>query len=355
MKSYVKAMGTLVCALLVMAATFTTARGVERVRFRLNWISAGEGDHAPFYVAKDLGYYEALGLDVTIEKGSGSGDAVKFVEVGKVDLAIADFPAIAVARARGADVRIVAAYHVNSPNTAWTRKDTGITTPKDLAGHTIGSPAGDAQRIAFPAFAKKVGLDPDSVKWVNIHPAAKIQSLASKTIDVTVHWFDQLHTYRKIIGKENLVYFRWADYGVNPYGMAIFTSERMLKEKPDVVKRFVDATLRAQRWTILNPRKAIQIQKKYVPEVVVEPVLGMLEVSIKYMFFGSTILRHGLGWIDRQRMDQSVNIMNTYFGLPRPLNAEELYTNDFVPHHTWPYPEEFTDPSTWPWPYRFGS
>jgi NitT/TauT family transport system substrate-binding protein len=352
MKKYGKVVGALFCALLVVASTSITAQGLEPVKFRLNWISAGEGDHAPFYVAHDLGYYKEVGLDVTIEKGSGSGDAVKFVEVGKVDIAIADFPAIAVARARGADVKIVAAYHVNSPNAAWTREDTGIKNPKDLAGHTIGSPAGDAQRIAFPAFAKKVGLDPDSIKWVNIHPAAKIQSLASKTIDVTVHWFDQLYVYRKIIG-ENLVYFRWADYGVNPYGMAILTSERMLKEKSDVVKRFVDATLRAQRWTILHPKEAIDIQKKHVPEVVVEPVLAMLEVSIKYMFFDPTILNHGLGWIDDERMNQSVDIMNTYFSLPRPLKAEELYTNDFVPHYTWPYPKELADPSTWPWPYPF--
>lgn len=353
MKKYVRVLGTLVCALLVVVSTSVMAQGLDRVTFRLNWVSAGEGDHATFFVAKDLGYYEEMGLDVTIEQGSGSGEAVKFVEVGKVDIAIADFPSIAVACARGADLKIVGAYHVNSPNTAWSRKDTGIEEPKDLAGHTIGSPAWDAQRIAFPAFAKKIGLDAASVTWVNIHPGAKIQSLAAGTIDVTVHWFDQLYVYRQAIGEENLVYFRWADYGVNPYGMVIFTSERVLNEKPDVVERFLKATLRAQRWTIIHPEEAILIQQKYIPEVVVELVLAMLEVSIKYMFFGSTILDHGLGWIDQEQMEESVSIMNTYFDLPRRLTADELYTNDFLPHCTWPYPDELADPSTWPWPYEF--
>jgi len=326
---------------------------LERITFRLNWIPAGEGDHAPFFVAKDLGFYEEVGLDVTIERGSGSADAVKLVEVGRADIGIADFVTTAVSRAKGAAIKIVAQYQVNSPFTIWSRRDLGITSLQDLAGHTLGSPPGDAQRIAFPAIAKVAGLDPESITWVNIHPGAKVQSLASGTVDATVHFIDQLYLYRQAIGENNLVYFRWADYGVNPYGLAIIVSEETLANRPDVVRRFLDATFRGVRWTIQHPKEAIEIMQKYVPEVKIEPVLAMLEVSIKYLMYADSVVLHGLGWIDGERMQASVELVNTYFDLPRTLAADELYVTDFLPHYTWPYPSEMPNPEMWPLPYEF--
>jgi len=329
------------------------ASNLESVTFRLNWISAGEGDHAPFYVAQDLGFYKDAGLNVTIQKGSGSADAVKLVDVGRVDIGLADFTSIAVARARGAAVKIVAQYQINSPNTIWSRKDLGISSPKDLAGHTIGSPAGDAQRVAFPAFAKAVGLDPNSVNWVNISPGAKVQSLASGTVDATVHFIDQLYLYQQAIGKDNLVYFRWADYGVNPYGLAIIVNENTLANRPQMISRFLDATFRGVRWTIQHPDEAITIMQKYVPAVEIKPVLAMLQVSIKYLMYDNSVLEHGLGYIDVKRMQSSVNLVNEYFNLPRKLTASELYTDSLLPHYAWPYPSEMKDPAAWPLPYKF--
>jgi len=355
MRRHVKAVvGVVLCALLLVAGTSVLgADNLEKVTFRLNWISAGEGDHAPFFVAQEHGYYEDVGLDVTIQQGSGAGPAAIALEAGQVDIAISDFPTIAIARAKGADIKIVAVYHVNSPNSTWTRKDTGIKEPKDLAGHTIGAPAGDAQRIAFPAFAQAVGLDPNSVEWINIHPAAKIQSLAAGKIDATVHFIDQLFVYREAIGEENLVFWRWADLGVNPYGLAIITTEKMLNERPDVIRRFLEATFRAMRETIIHPREAVITMQKFIPEIDVEKVLSMLDVAIKFQFFSQNSLAHGLGWIDQDRMKASVDLINTYFDIPRELTPEEMYTLDLLPQYSWPYPDEFENPSTWPYPREF--
>ena len=344
----------LLSTIILGMAVVTLATNLEPLTFRLNWISAGEGDHAPFYVAQDLGFYKDAGLNVTIQRGSGSADAVKLVDVGRVDIGLADFGTIAVARAKGAAVKIVAQYQVNSPNTIWSRKDLGISSPKDLAGHTIGSPPGDAQRIAFPAFAKAIGLDPNSVTWVNISPGAKVQSLASGTVDATVHFIDQLYLYQQTIGKNNLVYFRWADYGVNPYGLALVVNENTLTKRPMVIRRFLDATFRGVRWTIQHPDEAITIMQKYVPAVEIKPVLAMLQVSIKYLMYDNSVLEHGLGYIDADKMQSSVDLVNKYFDLPRKLTATELYTDSLLPHYTWPYPSEMKDPAAWPVPYKFG-
>jgi len=353
MKLYKHMLVVVLSSVLILAGiSLMGAADLEKITFRLNWLPAGEGDLAAFYVALDNGYYKDLGLDVTIQQGSGAGPAVTALEAGQVDISLSDFPTIAVARAKGADIKIVAAYHVNSPNSTWTRKDTGIEEPKDLAGHTIGAPAGDAQRIAFPAFAQAVGLDPNSVEWINIHPAAKIQSLAAGKIDATVHFSDQLFVYRDTIGDENLVFWRWAELGVNPYGLAIITTEEMVNERPDVIRRFLEATFRAVRETIIHPQEAISILQKYVPEAD-DKTLSMLEVAIKFQFFSESSLAHGLGWIDHDRMQASVDLINAYFDIPRELTTEEMYTLDFLSQYSWPYPYELEDPSTWPYPREY--
>lgn len=188
---------------------------------------------------------------------------------------------------------------------------------------------------------------------MNISPGAKVQSLAAGVVDATVHFIDQLYLYRLAIGEENLVYFRWADYGINPYGLAIIVNEETLAKRPDMIRRFLDATFRAVRWTIQHPKEAVEIMQKYVPEVEIEPVLSMLEVSIKYLMYDDTVLVHGLGWIDRGKMLASVELVNQYFDLPRPLTADELYVTDLLPRYTWPYPHEMPNPEAWPMPYEF--
>lgn len=309
---------------------------LEKITFRLNWIP--QGNHAVYYVAKDFGWYEDVGLKVNIQRGTGSADAVKLADVGKADIAMADASTVAVSKARGANVKIIAEVYVTSPFTVWARKDKGIEEPSDLVGKTIGAPAGDAQRVFFPAFANAIGIDPDEVTWVNIGPGAKIQSLGSGTVDATVHYSDQLHLYRQAVG-EDLVSFRWPEYGVNPYGKSLLASEKVIENRPEMLKKFLEASFKGYRWTIKNPEEAIEIERKYAPEAEKEKFVAMLKESIKLMK-NETVLVHGLGWIDHGQMATTVELVNKYFDVDRELTAEEMYTREFLPHYTWPYPEE---------------
>lgn len=331
---------------LISLLVFTTLLGtvgfgqnnadLEKIDFRLNWIP--QGNHAVYYVAKDKGWYEDVGLKVNIQRGSGSNDAVKYADVGRVDVAMADASTAAVSRTKGANIKIIAEVYVKSPFTVWARKDKGIEEPKDLVGHTIGAPAGDAQRVFFPAFAGAVGIDPDDVTWVNIGPGAKIQSLGAGSVDATVHYSDQLYLYREAVG-DNLVRFRWPAYGVNPYGKSLIANEKTIEQRPEMLEKFLEASFRAYRWTVQNPEKAIEIERKYVPEAEKEKFLAMLKESIKLMK-NETVLVHGLGWIDHGQMEQTVGLVNKYFDVDRELTAEEMYTREFLPHYTWPYSEE---------------
>ena len=322
--------------LLMGNCVFSQQKPLEKVTFRLNWIPEGEGDHAIYYAAKHFGYYEDNGLDVTIEKGSGSGDTAKRVSVGAADIGIADTPSIAAVRAGGARVKVIAILQSTTLNCVWTRADTGIKTLKDLEGHTIGAPPLDSQRVLFPALAKINNIDMSKIQWVNIAPPAKIPSLAAGKVDATVHFFDQKALYFEILGPENTVYFRFQDYGVNPYGLAVFAHEDTIATRGDMLKRFLEASIKAQRWVIQHPEEAIDIMQQLIPAVDKEKVLSMLIEDIE-VEKSPDVLVHGLGWISLERMRETVDLINKYFDIARPLTAEEMFTTEFLPHYSWPY------------------
>ena len=332
------AVGVLVLLLPIVAGLYapsSAAGSLERVVFRLNWIPEGEGDHAMFYVALDKGYYREVGLDVEIQRGSGSGDTVNRVAAGSVEIGYADTPSILTGVGQGAPLHIVGMVYQTTPLTLWTRSDTGIRSIKDLAGRSLGAPAGDAHRVFFPALARANGLDPDSVRWVNMAPGAKIQSLAAGRIDATFYFLDGLPLFHEALGKEKTVYFHWAQYGVNPYGNAFFVREDTLRARRDVVARFLDATYRGLQWTIQHPGEAVRVVPKYVAAAQ-PPLLEEMLRAVLNIMHSEEVSRRGLGWIDPQRMRYTVDLVEQYTRLERRIDPAQVYTNELLRRYDWP-------------------
>src|SRR6185436_3721242 len=172
---------TLAIVLVAVSAPSAVAQAPEKVVFALNWFAVG--DHAAYWVALDRGYYRAKGLDVELQNSKGSGDSIAKVDTGRADVGLADAVVVIPRIAQGARIKVVGAVFDNTPLNIWTRKDTGITKPKDLEGKTLAAPPGDAQRQLFPAFARINGIDEKKVTWVNIEPAAKFVALSEKRAD----------------------------------------------------------------------------------------------------------------------------------------------------------------------------
>ena len=330
-----KTKGLVVALVVLCCAFFAIGEGLEPVTLRLNWIPGG--DHCFYYVAKELGFYESNGLDVTIERGQGSGDTVKRVELGTVDIGLADTGTVVVARSQGAKVKVIAIIYSQSPNGIKTRRDTGITCPKDLEGHTVGVPPGDAQRVLWPALAKANGIDMNKVALVNIKPGAKAQSLAARVVDAVFDWIvGNVQYWQAGLGRDELVIIPWAAWGVNPYGNAIIASEKTIEERPDMLRRFLDATMKAWQWSLLHPDEAIEIFTNYNPEVPPLAALVRFVDDARNLVDCEQVRLHVLGWIDHDRMVETVNDINEYFEVERPVTAEEMYTTAFLPHYALP-------------------
>jgi NitT/TauT family transport system substrate-binding protein len=306
------------------------AAGADKITLKLNWVPGG--DHCFYYVAKEKGLYKEKGLEVAIERGQGSGDTVKRVELNTVDVGLADTGTLVVARSKGAKVQVIGMIYSKSPNGIKTWRGSGITKPKDLEGRKVGVPPGDAQRVLWPALAAANGIDMNKVALINIQPAAKAQSLAAKQVDAVFDWIVGNQGYWEAgLDKDKLVLIPWAQWGVNPYGNALMASEKTIKERPDMLRRFMDATMQGWKWAIENPDQASEIFIRSNPEVPLLAALGRFADDLQGLVDVPMNQKYRLGWIDKARMEETVNILNKYFQVDRPVTAQELYTVEFLP------------------------
>jgi NitT/TauT family transport system substrate-binding protein len=304
------------------------AQAPQKVVFALNWFAVG--DHAAYWVALDKGYYKARGVDVALQNSKGSGDSIAKVDTGRADIGLADAVVVIPRIAQGAKIKMVGAVFDNTPLNIWTRKDTGITRPKDLEGKTLAAPPGDAQRQLFPAFARVNGIDDSKVKWLTIEPAAKFVALSEKRADAVPDYTTGQPFWEKAIGKDNLVRMPWSQYGFDTYSMAIVASEKTVNERPKVLRDFLAASYMGWRDVMDDPRAALAIFKKRVPDIDVALIEPNMMLGLDLMRT-ERYARNGIGWMDHAKMCRTVEVINAYMpDMPRKVGCDEVFTNDFL-------------------------
>lgn len=319
-----------VLGMAVAAATGLGAAGqagaAEKIDFVLNWIAGG--DHAPYYWAKKTGLYEKAGIDLNIQQGKGSSMSSRRTGAGKNQLGLADLGTALVTMGKGAKMVAVMNIYANSPYGMYWLKSSGMKGPKDFAGKKIGNPPWDAARQMWPALAKKVGMDPGSVRWVNIQPAAKLAALKGKSIDVTTQFYNTHHIFKKALG-DDMGFFAWKKYGINPYGNSIIANMEFLEKKPEVVAAFVKVTQQAFRDCVLKPDPCVQ--------ALVEANKGLkFDVEkenwglVTELMSDKTSREVALGWFDPARMEADYKLISTYFKIDTPYDINKRYTNKYL-------------------------
>ncbi len=318
-----------VAAVLVLAsAGAPVAQPAQKLVFALNWFAVG--DHAAYWVALDKGYYKSRGLEVELQNSKGSGDSIAKVDTGRADIGLADAVVVIPRVAQGAKIKIVGAVFDNTPLNIWTRKDTGITKPKDLEGKTLAAPPGDSQRQLFPAFAKVNGVDASKITWLTIEPAAKFVALAEKRADAVPDYTTGQPFWEKAVGKDNLVRMPWHQYGFDTYSMSIMASEKTLAERPKALRDFLAASYTGWRDVMADPKAALEIFKRRVPDIDVTLIEPNLMLGLELMRT-ERYAKNGIGWMDRGKMCGTVEFINTYMpDMPRKVGCDEVFTNDFL-------------------------
>jgi len=315
---------SLAAASIAMAAV--PAHSAEKISFILNWVAGG--DHAPIYWAKARGLYEKAGIDLTIEQGKGSTLSSQRVGIGKNELGIADLGTALVSKGSGADVVGVMNLYANSPYGMYWLKSSGIKGVKDFVGKKIGNPASDAARQMWPALAAAVGIDPNSVRWVNVAPNAKIAALKSKNIDVTTSFYNIHFIFENVLG-DDMGFLPWRVHGINPYGNSIIANGKYLKENAANVEKFVKITQQAYADCVKTPDPCIDALVAANSGLKADSSMKNWKLVTELMD-DETSRNVALGHFDDKRMVSDYKMVETYFKLEKPFEIKDAYSNAFL-------------------------
>lgn len=316
-----KTMKTVIAAVAASTA-LTAAAQAESLSLQLNWTAGG--DHAPLYYAQAQGWYEDAGVDLSIRQGSGSGAAATALDVGQAEVAIIDTPTALQFQAKGSDFTgVMVAYNDNAAGIYW-KKSSGIEDVSGLAGKKLGAPAFDATRQMWVPAARALGLDPQSVSWVNLQPTGKVAALQSGAIDATTHFFSVHFIYENIFG-DDLGYALLRDHGMNTYSLAYFASADTIAQKEDTLKAFVQVTQRAFEACFKTPEPCAEALASAV-SMKGEDAALQLEYAQRVMP-GEGALPIG-AW-DMDRVASDFALVQEAYGLP-DFDAASAFTNEYI-------------------------
>jgi NitT/TauT family transport system substrate-binding protein len=315
----------LACTLTVaLTLAVGDAQAAEDVTFVLNWVAGG--DHAPVYWAKEQGWYEDAGINLTIEEGRGSAASVQKVGAGAAPFGIADMATALQGRGQGADVVGVMAIYANSPYGLYWKKSSGIKTVEDLQGKKLGNPPSDAARQMWPAIADAIGLPTDSVEWINIKPDAKIQSLQAGVIDATTSFYNLHYVFERVFG-DDMGFVALRDIGFNPYGNSIIVNGDYMRAHPDVVENFVKVTQKAYATCLADPAPCNQALAQAASQKI-DDVNANWDLVVELMDHPVT-RENALGYFDPARLEQDYKWVDASFEI-EPYDVTEAYTNEFL-------------------------
>jgi NitT/TauT family transport system substrate-binding protein len=306
-----------------------------KIRFQLDW--RFEGPAALFLVAKAKGYFTQEKLDVTIDAGNGSGNAVNRVASGAYEMGFADLAALMEftgnnPTAPGKPVAVMMVYN-DTPAAVFSLKKAGIKAPADLTGKKLGAPVFDAGRRAWPIFAKANGLDAGRVSWISMDPSLRETMLARGDVDaITGFYFTSLlNLNARGIKDEDVAIMLYPNYGVKLYGNAIIAADTLVKQKPEVVKAFLRAFAKAARDVMADPEGAIKVLKERDGLIDEKLELRRLKLAIVSAIATPNARAEGFGQVVAPRLALMASQVSDAYSTKTRVDPATIWNGSLLP------------------------
>jgi NitT/TauT family transport system substrate-binding protein len=185
--------------------------------------------------------------------------------------------------------------------------------------------------VLFPAFAAANGIDESTVEQITVDPGAKLSGLLLGQFDFTVDW---PFTRGPLIEAQGQTadYVYYADNGVNVLGHGLIASEDTIANRPDLVRGFVEASLRGIDEAVADPEAAIDAMIANRPDIAEQRdvQLAQLRGLADHLHTPATA-EQSTGWMAEEDWQQTLELLTTYMGLQGSPSAADLYTNEFIP------------------------
>lgn len=319
------------------AATIGCAAAADaqtRIAYANDW--RWEGPAAPFLLALDRGYFAEEGLDVTMDTGQGSLEAIPRVASGTYQMGFADINSLIRFRDQNPDLPVKAVLMVyNNPAFAIIgRKSLGVNEPKDLEGRTLGAPAPDGAFAQWAAFVDANGIDADQVTIENVGFPVREPMLAQGQVDaVTGFSFSSFINLKGAgVPEEDITVMLMSDWGLDLYGNAVIVNPQFAESNPEAVEGFIRAVIRGLKETVADPEAAVQYVLAHNDVVTAEVELERLLMALEDNFLTDEVRANGFGGIDEARFARAIEqIALTYEFQNEKPTASDIFDASFLP------------------------
>lgn len=278
------------------------------------------------YVAKEQGFFDELGLDVTIQHTAGRGEHLQLLVAGKVQVTTQDAAVLLQRRADpGLPLVSIALIGQRGQQAYVALADSGLTTPKSWEGHKVGykgTPPPDLMALMDAA-----GADVSKIELINVGFDPRV--LVEGMVDVYPVYKSNEPFLLQKWGYE-LIQWDAADYGVPTLGLTYVTTPEIIEQDPEVLERFLKGALRGIQWAEEHPEEAVDIVLKYAgPETDREHMRFMLEAELRDAHSPVTDA-HGIGWQTEEQWQALADTLLRYQALSAPVDVSEAFTLRFL-------------------------
>jgi NitT/TauT family transport system substrate-binding protein len=274
-----------------------------------------------FYAADQNGYYQAEGLQVTLQPGSADTDILGTVLSGKARFGVAGAAELIPARAAGKTVRAIATVYRRNPTVFFALASAGITRPQDFAGKTIR--AVSDQSLVLHAVTARAGIRPDQYTEVSL--PSDLALFASGDVPVWGAYVTSLVLSAQQAGyKVNVIYPD--DYGVHFYGDTIFATDDFLAKNPDLALRFLRASFKGWTYAVENPAAIGPMVVKYRGSGDAALEAAKMSASIPLVNTGEDFV----GWMRPEIWTGMESTLREQGVLTKTLDLTQVYTTQFL-------------------------
>lgn len=302
------------------------SKSLTKVKVILDWTP--NTNHTGLYVAKDKGYYKDEGLDVQIVQPS-DGAVGNLIAAGKGDFGVSYQEDVTYARTSDNPLPIKAIAAIVQHNTSGfaSPASKNIKSVKDFEGKTYGGWGSPSEKAVIQSVMQSQGADFNKLKIVDIGTQ---DFFAATKKDIDFAWIYEGWTGVEAKVKNiplNFIELRKLNPDLDYYTPVLIANESTLKNKPDLVKKFMKATSKGYQYSMDNPKDAADILVKNAPEIDKKLALASQEyMKTKYK---DDAPRWG---------EMKASVWNNYTKflmskklIKKNMKAEDAFTNDFLP------------------------
>ena len=294
-----------------------------RTDLRLRWTP--QSQFAGIYVAENEGIFAEHGLEVDVHPSGPGVNFMQLVGTGAEEFGIGGAAQIIEARDRGLPVVALAVIFQGNPNVFFAMKDTGITGPEDWVGRSVAVYHGYDLEYMYRAMLERAGLEREQI--VEYPATIDMTPFFNREVDVWAGYVINQPNTAEERGYE-ITRILPGDYGINVSGDALYTTESVIRENPDLVQRMTSAVL--EGWHVALADRAAAVATVLTREPRLDAVHEEKMIHAVHDLAMPNDIGGRLGWMTRGQWQQMVELWREFGGIENALDPTDCFDDRFV-------------------------